>query len=334
MIKLRNISKSYQRPGEGVLKVLNEVDFEVTRGEFVAIVGPSGSGKSTLMNILGLLDKPDSGAYELAGTEVSSLSPTELARTRNNTIGFVFQQFHLLPRTTATENVELPLVYSDKVFTDTRKKAIDALCRVGLEERLTHYPNELSGGQQQRVAIARALAQGGKVLVMDEPLVNLDYKLREELELQLRDLLSSGELVVVYSTSDPKDAFKLGDQVLLLDDYQVLQSGSPLDVYRDPESLESADLMSDPGVNVIDANSALRPEHITLERRSPTDLAFDGELVGIETNGSETFLHCRRDAHIWVAKLAGMVHMQLGTMLPLFAHVGDVLRFGEVDGEN
>ena len=134
MIKLCKISKSYQRPGEGELKVLNEIDFEVARGEFVAIVGPSGSGKSTLMNILGLLDTPDSGDYELAGSEVSSLSATELARTRNSTIGFVFQQFHLLPRTTATENVELPLVYSqnNSMSRDTRKKAIDVLCRVGL----------------------------------------------------------------------------------------------------------------------------------------------------------------------------------------------------------
>ena len=132
MIRLRNISKSYRRPGEGVLKVLDEVNFEVERGEFVAIVGPSGSGKSTLMNILGLLDTPDSGDYELAGSNVSSLSATELARIRNRTIGFVFQQFHLLPRTTATENVELPLVYSDHkdIDGDTHKRAVDALCRV------------------------------------------------------------------------------------------------------------------------------------------------------------------------------------------------------------
>jgi len=146
MIQLRDITKSYERPGEGVLTVLNKIDFKVEKGEFVAIVGPSGSGKSTLMNILGLLDTPDSGDYELAGSNVSSLSAKELARTRNSTIGFVFQQFHLLPRTTAAENVELPLVYSQKK--DVHKKAVDALCRVGLEDRLTHYPSELSGGQQ------------------------------------------------------------------------------------------------------------------------------------------------------------------------------------------
>ena len=190
MIQLRDISKSYKRPGEGVLKVLNEIDFKVEKGEFVAIVGPSGSGKSTLMNILGLLDTPDSGDYELLGSEVSGLSARELARTRNSTIGFVFQQFHLLPRTTAAENVELPLIYSDsnKSGGGTRKKAIDALCRVGLEDRLTHYPSELSGGQQQRVAIARALVNDPDVILADEPTGNLDQESGSQVMELFRDL--------------------------------------------------------------------------------------------------------------------------------------------------
>ena len=139
-----------------MLHVLRELDFCVDEGEFVAIVGASGSGKTTLMNILGLLDRADSGNYELQGRSVENLSPEERAKVRNETVGFVFQQFHLLPRTTATENVELPMLYSSRTDSDISKKAREALCRVGLEERLTHYPNELSGGQQQRVAIARA----------------------------------------------------------------------------------------------------------------------------------------------------------------------------------
>ncbi|NOR19938.1 MAG: ATP-binding cassette domain-containing protein [Xanthomonadales bacterium] len=201
MIRLRNISKSYQRPGEGELKVLNEVDFEVARGEFVAIVGPSGSGKSTLMNILGLLDTADSGTYELAGSDVSSLSTTELARTRNRTIGFVFQQFHLLPRTTATENVELPLVYSSNRSgsNESRKKAVDALCRVGLEERLTHYPSELSGGQQQRVAIARALINVPDVILADEPTGNLDQAAGARIMELFQELNDAGSTILLIT---------------------------------------------------------------------------------------------------------------------------------------
>jgi putative ABC transport system ATP-binding protein len=203
MIRLRNISKSYKRTGEGELKVLKEVSFEVERGEFVAIVGSSGSGKSTLMNILGLLDTPDSGEYELAGTNVSSLSPSELASTRNSTIGFVFQQFHLLPRTTATENVELPLVYSNTINGDARNKAIDALCRVGLEDRLTHYSAELSGGQQQRVAIARALINDPDIILADEPTGNLDQAAGRQIMDLFRKLNSAGSTIILI-THDPE----------------------------------------------------------------------------------------------------------------------------------
>jgi putative ABC transport system ATP-binding protein len=199
MIKLENISKSYQRPGEEMLKVLREVDFEVASGEFVAIVGPSGSGKSTLMNILGLLDRPDDGEYELAGQKVSRMSTKDLARTRNSTIGFVFQQFHLLPRTTATENVELPLVYSDYGSGDSRKKSIDALCRVGLEERLGHYTNELSGGQQQRVAIARALINDPDIILADEPTGNLDQLAGHQIMDLFRELNDAGSTILLIT---------------------------------------------------------------------------------------------------------------------------------------
>ncbi len=214
MIQLRNISKSYQRPGEGELKVLKQINFEVTRGEFVAIVGSSGSGKSTLMNILGLLDTPDSGDYELAGSSVSSMSATQLAKTRNSTIGFVFQQFHLLPRTTATENVELPLVYTDRknLNQDIRKKAIETLCRVGLEERLTHYSSELSGGQQQRVAIARALINDPDIILADEPTGNLDQAAGQQIMELFRELNRAGSTILLI-THDQQLARQASRQV-------------------------------------------------------------------------------------------------------------------------
>ena len=151
------------------------------------------------MNILGLLDIADSGDYELAGKNVSSMTARELARTRNSTIGFVFQQFHLLPRTTATENVELPLVYSDGENGDTRKKAIDALCRVGLEERLTHYPGELSGGQQQRVAIARALISNPDIILADEPTGNLDQVAGGQIMDLFRELNQAGSTILLIT---------------------------------------------------------------------------------------------------------------------------------------
>ena len=319
MLEIRDLAFASHRDG---------ITHRFVKGTITVVLGRNNAGKTWLARSIAGLEVSAPGTIWIDGEDVSRRG------ARDRSVGLVYQAFVNYPTLTVQQNVASPLIAAKARSDVVRTTVRDLAERLQIDTLLDRYPDELSGGQQQRVAIARALAQGGKVLVMDEPLVNLDYKLREELELQLRDLLSSGELVVVYTTSDPKDAFKLGDHVLLLDDYQVLQSGSPLDVYRDPESLESADLMSDPGVNVIDANSALRPEHITLERRSPTDLAFEGELVGIETNGSETFLHCRRDAHIWVAKLAGMVHMQLGTMLPLFAHLEDVLQFGEVRGEN
>jgi len=199
MINIENLCKSFQRPGEDELHVLQDLDFCVEPGEFVAIVGTSGSGKTTLMNIIGLLDRADSGGYELQGQSVDKLSPEERAKLRNETIGFVFQQFHLLPRTTATENVELPLLYSSHNDADISKKAREALCRVGLEERLTHYPSELSGGQQQRVAIARALVNDPGIILADEPTGNLDKESGEQIMNLFGDLNRNGSTILLIT---------------------------------------------------------------------------------------------------------------------------------------
>jgi ABC-type lipoprotein export system ATPase subunit len=199
VINVQKLCKSFQRPGEGVLQVLRDVDFSVDAGEFVAIVGASGSGKTTLMNILGLLDRPDSGNYELQGRSVAKLSTEQRAQLRNETIGFVFQQFHLLPRTTATENVELPLLYSTESDTDISRKAREALCRVGLEERLTHYPSELSGGQQQRVAIARALVNDPGVILADEPTGNLDQASGKQIMDLFGELNRNGSTILLIT---------------------------------------------------------------------------------------------------------------------------------------
>src|SRR5687767_13649466 len=179
MIELQGIGRTYRRPGGQPVVALREVSLRIDRGDFLAIVGSSGSGKSTLMNVLGLLDRPDAGHYLLDGEDVAHLDVDQQARLRNRRIGFVFQAFHLLPRTSALENVELPLLYSDR--SDIAGLGRRALEQVGLADRIDHHPSELSGGQQQRVAIARALVNQPDLLLADEPTGNLDARSAAEL---------------------------------------------------------------------------------------------------------------------------------------------------------
>ena len=197
MIELKNICKSFERPGESRLDVLQDVDLRIEDGEFLAIVGASGSGKTTLMNIIGLLDEPDGGDYALNGEQISGMNSDQLAGVRNSKIGFVFQQFHLLPRTTATENVELPLIYSDA--DNVSELAQKALARVGLEDRESHYPNQLSGGQQQRVAIARALVTNPDLILADEPTGNLDKDATASIMELFRALNQDGRTIVLVT---------------------------------------------------------------------------------------------------------------------------------------
>ncbi|MDG2307112.1 MAG: ABC transporter ATP-binding protein [Candidatus Binatia bacterium] len=191
--------------GDVAVRALRGVNLHVARGEYIAIMGPSGCGKSTLLNLLGCLDRPSRGSFELAGRDVSRLDPDERATVRNEMLGFVFQDFHLLARTTALENVELPLIYGPSAPDAQRTRALAALARVGLEGREHHTPRELSGGQQQRVAIARALVTEPAVLLADEPTGNLDSETSVEI-LALLDELHSKGLTVVLVTHDPEVA--------------------------------------------------------------------------------------------------------------------------------
>ncbi len=204
MIELKNISKTYQM-GKVEVKALTDVSLKISSGEFVAIMGASGSGKSTLMHILGLLDRPDSGTYYLGDKEITSLSDEELATLRNRMIGFVFQQFHLLPRMTALENAELPLIYAGKRHLKQRAK--EEITGVGLEDRMSHRPNELSGGQQQRVAIARSLVNEPLIIFADEPTGNLDSKSKVEIIGILQKLNQKGKTVVIVTHEQEVAAF-------------------------------------------------------------------------------------------------------------------------------
>ena len=196
MIELKNITKTYQMGKVGV-QALQNVSLTIAPGEFVAIIGPSGSGKSTLLHILGFLDRPDSGSYHLGKTDISKLTDNQLAVLRNRLAGFVFQQFHLLPRITALKNAELPLIYGGKGY--LIENAREKIEEVGLSQRALHYPNELSGGEQQRVAIARSLVNNPLIILADELTGNLDTKSEKEIISILEQLNHHGKTIIMVT---------------------------------------------------------------------------------------------------------------------------------------
>ncbi len=215
IISLHGVSRIYQM-GSQVVPALDDVSLDVQAGEFVAIVGPSGSGKSTMMHILGCLDRPTAGSYELAGTPVASLDDDGLARLRSQAIGFVFQSYNLLPRTTALENVATPLLYQGVARAERTRRAREALERLGMGDRVSHEPTELSGGQQQRVAVARALVTEPALILADEPTGNLDSRSGADVMTLFRELHAAGRTIVLI-THDSDVAASADRQIHLRD---------------------------------------------------------------------------------------------------------------------
>jgi len=222
LVELSGVGRDYLVGGT-LVRALRSVDLDIQAGEFVAVVGPSGSGKSTLMNVLGCLDRPTRGSYRLAGVEVSSKDADERALIRNRLLGFIFQGFNLMPRTSALENTELPLVYRGVKKSERRRRALTALVRVGLEDRVHHTPAELSGGQQQRVAIARALVTDPPLLLADEPTGNLDSVTTYEVLALLQELVRQAGRTVVLVTHEP-DVAACADRVVTVRDGSIVAS--------------------------------------------------------------------------------------------------------------
>jgi iron(III) transport system ATP-binding protein len=208
-------------------------------------MGPSGSGKSTFMNVIGCLDKPTSGTYRLDGEQVSTLTADALAAVRNRKIGFVFQQVHLLDRLDALANVELPMIYAETDRAGRKDKAVTALQRVGLGERIHHRPTQLSGGQQQRVAVARAVVLQPSVLLFDEPLSNLDAKLRRRVREEIRELQQQLALTAVYVTHDQEEALAVSDRIIVMRNAEIAQIGTPHQLYEEPVDAFVADFIGD-----------------------------------------------------------------------------------------
>ncbi len=249
MIELKSITKSYT-VGSEKIDVLKNVSVTIEDGEFVAIMGPSGSGKSTLMNIIGCLDKATEGSYFLGGEDVSGYKDAELARVRNESIGFVFQQFHLLPRLTALRNVELPMIYAGVTKAEREVRAEEALVKMGLGDRMGHLPNALSGGQKQRVAIARAIVNRPSLILADEPTGALDTKTSRTIMEQFRKLNDEGVTVVVV-THEPEIA-EYANRTILVRDGEIVSAGSSgnqadLSYRRVDSAGDKAEICGEPG---------------------------------------------------------------------------------------
>ena len=277
LIDIKDLYKIYNEGQESEVRALDGVSLQINRGEFVAIVGASGSGKSTMMNVLGCLDVPTRGEYILNGTQVTSLKDRELARIRNREIGFIFQGYNLLQDLDALDNVILPLIYRGTSIFEREELAMDALARVGMDGRAHHRPSQMSGGQQQRVAFARALVMGQDILLLDEPLSNLDAKLRVEVRTELRQLQQKLGITTIYVTHDQDEALSMSDIIAVMKGGRIEQIGSPWEIYFRPVNRFVADFVGT--VNFL-AGKVLRAEGRTLViDYSGMELRVPGEVA-------------------------------------------------------
>ena len=242
LMVLKGITKSFKN-GQESLQVLKGIDLSVDEGDFVAIMGPSGSGKSTLMNIIGLLDQPTTGSYQLEGEDVADLSENRLAKVRNDQIGFIFQQFFLLPKLSAQKNVELPLIYAGKSPRERKQRAQQFLEKVGLSDRSHHLPSELSGGQKQRVAIARSLCMNPEVLLFDEPTSALDPEMVGEVLNVMKELATTG-LTMIIVTHEMAFARDVSTRTIFMDQGYIVEDAPPAELFKNPKNARTREFLS------------------------------------------------------------------------------------------
>mgnify|MGYP003948347803 CR=1 FL=1 len=297
-------------------------------GEITVVLGANQSGKTDLCRLIAGLNTRATGRVWLDRQEISQLD------SRRRSVSMVYQAFINYPNLTVAQNIGSPLRAQGIELPAREARVADIAERLSIQDYLGRFPHELSGGQQQRVAIARALAKQARVLLLDEPLVNLDFKLREALEVELRDLLHASNTVVVYTSSDPRDAFSLGDQLLLLDGGKKLQSGKPIDVYRQPLDARAMGLLADPCINELKHEAregALRPEHVffadDLALRGRSCIAFELTVIACETNGDESFVHGEVAGAQWVMRCDGIRRPRLGSRVSVKALEQDVIWF-------
>jgi len=295
-------------------------------GEIAVVLGANKSGKTDLCRLIAGLHTCARGTVRLDGLELRELKP------QRRPVSMVYQAFVNYPNLTVAENIASPMRAKRMASTALRNRVNELAAMLQISELLQRLPHELSGGQQQRLAIARALAKDARVLLLDEPLVNLDFKLREALEYELRDLLRKADTVVIYTSSDPRDAFALGDQVLLLADGKKAQAGEPMGVYRHPVDFVAMELLAEPCVNRFTREGkacALRPEHVGVGElvKAGDAIGFEMKVTAYETNGDESFIHGRVEEHEWVVRCHGMREVDVGGCLDLHARPADVVSF-------
>jgi glycerol transport system ATP-binding protein len=317
---------------------LSDITLDLAPG-LTILLGRTRAGKTSLMRVMAGLDRPTAGRVLVDGTDVTGRS------VRRRSVAMVYQQFINYPAMTVFDNIASPLRRSGAKSDAVRKRVESVARMLRIDRLLDRLPAELSGGQQQRTAIARALARDAKLLLLDEPLVNLDYKLREELRAELQEIFARGRAVVVYATTEPQEALVLGGSVAVLHEGRLLQTGRTLAVYRKPASAVVGAVFSDPPMNVAEAHVAggqlhlfdgiatplsghlagiadgtyrigVRPGHLALSP-SATDMIVDGAVELAEISGSETFLHLALPGAVWVAQVVGVRDMPLGSHLPV-----------------
>ena len=307
---------------------------EFKKASTTVVLGRNDSGKTNLLRFLAGLSSPAKGRLKLNEKNITNTG------AQNRSVALVVQHFVNYPNWNVKQNIISPMLPKGLSKQEQDKRATNIAEKMGLGELLDRMPNELSGGQQQRLAIARALAKEAQVLLLDEPYANLDYKLRELIAFELQELLAEQGTMVIYATSSPREAFAMGNEILLLANQQKLQAGPILDLYQNPISKEAADLFSEPSVNLIPASSgqishaqltAVRPEHVRIanEISSDEETHFKFTVRATETTGDETILHGKVEGVDWVIRRAGMISISAGDTVSISVHKKDLLIFQE-----